>query len=223
MAEDLDDGELYLPSDIFPDETFYSRRPVPETNGFAHVEELAQHLAALAMLDSPAPNPRPPAGSFELRKSVRVGALYPPAQTGLGFQALQNVGNGQGHACRGGTHFPPLLGPMYHYHHSSLPGKVVQAPAEIIQRERARVFQRQPNPMQNRAMPVRVGGSGTREYGGTGVFLPRVINAESRRKPSPGAKNTEPRQQPMRNEGLGRQGKPYPHSSEKGLPRDWTY
>ncbi|XP_068663986.1 uncharacterized protein [Aristolochia californica] len=222
MAENLDDGELYLPSDIFPDETFYHRRPVSEPTGLTHMEELAQQLAALAMLDSPAPAVRPPPGNFELTKSVRVGALYPPAQTGLGFQALQNVGNGHGHACLGGSHFPPVVGPRYHYHYFH-PGKLVQAPAHIIQRERARVLQRQPNPMQNRVMPVRVGGSGTREYGGTGVFLPRVINAESRRKPSSGMKNTEPRKQTMKNDGPGRQGKPYPFSSETGLPQDWTY
>ena len=62
MAEfppNLDDGELWLPSDIFPEEvpSKFGTHHLPSE--FAYMNDIARHFAALTLLQPPQPK-RPP-------------------------------------------------------------------------------------------------------------------------------------------------------------------
>ncbi|KAL6005453.1 hypothetical protein ACLOJK_006020 [Asimina triloba] len=60
FSPNLDDGELYLPSDIYPEElSTHFGSPEVFPSELTYMEELAQQLSSLAVIDRPSPQPSP--------------------------------------------------------------------------------------------------------------------------------------------------------------------
>ncbi|XP_077234427.1 uncharacterized protein LOC143876619 [Tasmannia lanceolata] len=222
MAElppNLDDLELWLPSDIFPDEIYDPQTSSILTPEFpsqlTYMENLAKQLQAFSI--KPPPNLIP--NFLEIGPGSRFATVSPPPQAGLGFR-VSYPGAGQNPTGFVNGGFRSGSGPGNQYY----PVKPVQPQVESFLQERARVLQRQQNRGQNRFLPVQVNGSRRtgflRESGGTGVFLPRVSNVDFRKK---SAMKSAEQKQPMRNVAGGRQGMTFQHPSEVGLPHEWTY
>ncbi|XP_058088152.1 uncharacterized protein LOC131235064 isoform X2 [Magnolia sinica] len=192
----LDDGELYLPSDIFPKEippNFTTPDVFPSE--LTYMEDLSQQLSSF---NRPTPQPPlPPLLQFRPVQRVQTGFCSGPG----GFPCAHC-----GHPSVRG--FSADYRPGYQFQ----PAKPPPAQLERFVQGRGRAFQGQ-----TRFLPVRVSGSGP---AGTGVFLPRVFNADMRKKD--GMRSGE-QKQPMRNVGLGKQVTKFQHPYEKVLPQDWTY
>ncbi|EHA8588495.1 hypothetical protein COCNU_scaffold005463G000030 [Cocos nucifera] len=181
MAEfppNLDDGELWLPSEIFPDVGLcYHRRRQPVAAGLrsdlSYVDDLAEKLAAFGLLDRsnlllPAVRRNPHRSDrfrFENGPVTRFGPMV-DRETGAGM--VYDGFRPPAAARRVVAGWRPVF--------SFSPAKPAQV--EIFGPERTVVLARQQQvPVQGPLVPVRTGASG-RECGGTGVFLPRVINNE---------------------------------------------
>ncbi|KAJ0969641.1 hypothetical protein J5N97_022518 [Dioscorea zingiberensis] len=199
MAEDLDDGELWLPSDIVPD-LGLRRHPKPT----AIPDPLPDRIAALTLLD-PNRYKTPPAVVNPLLGShdPALRARFNPAEIPSLPSHLYN-----------GLVFSPSPRPAYH--------QFTQVSGFGLRR--TRVTQRQQGVGPDRCFPVRFSVSGRDRASGTGVFLPRVVNSEFRKKPGMKGGEQQQKQQPIRNAVGGRQGMSFqPPSTEMCLPQDWTY
>ncbi|CAL5356998.1 unnamed protein product [Camellia sinensis] len=222
----LDDGELWLPSDIFPLEEIPSKFTRPY-----YPSDLAHRFAALAFLDR------------HRNQTQRFGPVRYDSMGSLptGYLAIDGgfgVGNGLGFH---GLNLWVGSRPVYYPHQIINP---VQPQVESFMETRARVLLREQNRLlQNRLLEnqqrtglgMRGGGGGfVREYGGTGVFLPRAAvsattttAADSRRRQSVrNKKETKviPHGNPMKMDVVGKQEECHYHlPPDMGLPQDWTY
>ncbi|WJZ93510.1 hypothetical protein VitviT2T_012443 [Vitis vinifera] len=259
MAEfppNLDDGELWLPSDIFPEEvpSKFGTHHLPSE--FAYMSDIARQFAAFTLLQPPQTHPKHPlnlAPNLErLRPMIRYGPYGRPgcsttvAVTGIGDSPCV-CDSPCGCDCRlrscwdGGR-------PLYEYRNVKPP----QPQVDSFLQTRTLALQRHQNRFQNRSLPFQRSGSGlgggggggggfgfVRNYGGTGVFLPR-ISSTTTTSPNPTATDDSRKKQGMNNwhgmqvslprkptmNGIGggkqeeciRQLPP-----ELALPQDWTY
>ncbi|XXG88666.1 hypothetical protein AAC387_Pa12g0856 [Persea americana] len=204
----LDDGEFYLPSDIYPPEfpTIFSSNSTTETtpqfpSELTYMQDLAEQLARENMVFQQTPKLPPNPPQFE---PVR------PLQNGFGRGGFQY------HAAFGRGGVRPGFIPVYPVY----PVKPHPVQMENLVQGRARAWPRQQQtPVQSRSVPVRSSSGSARGEGarGTGVFLPRVLVSPDTRK-KPFMKRTE-QVRPGRN--AGNQGIPPPPN--RRLPRDWTY
>nr|XP_018675075.1 PREDICTED: uncharacterized protein LOC104000541 [Musa acuminata subsp. malaccensis] len=234
---DLEDGELWLPSDIIRDVGV--RRPFSSSSSssssavaaspgcsahLAYLEGIARQLDALCMLDRagllPAfgpPRHAPPRPRVFGFKQGR------PAPRLAGAENL--VGVGVVHAGfmtgDGGRGVPGSSPGMLRFCSMSRP---VQTQA-TFGAARGGVVQAPVQPVPDRFIPLPSPGS-AREGGGTGVFLPRVFKDEDKKKPYVKGRGEQQQQQATRNGGVWEQGMPFQHPpppAETGLPQDWTY
>eukprot|EP00268_Persea_americana_P044974 TRINITY_DN45612_c0_g1_i1.p1 TRINITY_DN45612_c0_g1~~TRINITY_DN45612_c0_g1_i1.p1 ORF type:complete len:244 (+),score=41.94 TRINITY_DN45612_c0_g1_i1:75-806(+) len=225
FTPNLDDGELYLPSDIFPEEIIYTHHNPTNTIlkrtittpkfpcELTYMEDLAHQLATYALLEpnlsKQAPKHPPNATQFVPVHSLRsgLGLWGSPAAVGNSAVGLRSDG------------FRPSSRPGYQFYETE-PNR---AKVERVMQVNARTLQRQRQvPAQNRFFPFRPSnGSGfVKKSGGTGVFLPRAfLIPEMRKKPIMESAQQTP---PERNVGEQRMAFQYP-SSDVGLPRDWSY
>ncbi|XVF55846.1 hypothetical protein PTKIN_Ptkin06aG0069600 [Pterospermum kingtungense] len=231
----LDDGEHWLPSDIFLNEvpskfTPHLHHHLPN---FSCMGDLAHRFAALSLPKHQQKLPKPT--NFErLKEPVRYGSM-----NGTGFEVGQSLYGFRTGPFIGGTK------PVYEFQLL----KPTQAQVEGYVEARARVLQRQQNRLvQNRVLPFQangfnnttnkfgLGGGLVRESGGTGVFHPRIVNTnpnattfDSKKKQSPRNRQSQEIQvsqqmNPMKRVGVGKQEDCHYHlPPEMGLPRDWTY
>ncbi|CAL9098875.1 unnamed protein product [Musa textilis] len=232
---DLEDGELWLPSDIIRDVGV--RRPFSSSSSaaaavaaspgcsahLAYLEGIARQLDALCMLDRagllPAfgpPRHAPPRPWVFGLKQGRPAPRLARAENVVGLGVV-HAGFMTGDGGRG---VPGSSPGMFRFCSMSRPvqtqvtfgaagGGVVQAPVQ---------------PVPDRFIPLPSPGS-AREGGGTGVFLPRVFKDEDKRKAYVKGRG-EQQQQATRNGGVWEQGMPFqrpPPPAETGLPQDWTY
>ncbi|XP_008784107.2 uncharacterized protein LOC103703142 [Phoenix dactylifera] len=215
MAEfppNLDDGELWLPSEIFPDVgVCHHRHRQPVAAGLhsdvSYVDELAEKLAAFGLLDSsnlllPAIRRNPHLSDRFRFASGPVTRFGPVADREAGAGMVYDGFRSRAAARRVVAGWRPVF--------PFSPAK----PAQFFGPERT-------------VVPVRTGGSG-RECGGTGVFLPRVINNEvtaPMKKKSCIKDGGEQRKQLTGVAAMGMQGMPFHQAPppEMGLPQDWTY
>ncbi|OVA07134.1 hypothetical protein BVC80_1289g53 [Macleaya cordata] len=217
----LDDGELWLPSDILPKEVsskFYPNFPSELT----YMEELAQQL----LLEQNQTNIKPPpnlAPNLKVRPPNRFCSIAPPRpELGLGFGGGTVLGHNLYVSGNGGSYFGSR--PVYQYHAI----KPVQTQVGNFVQARALVLQRQQNQVQNRFLPFQVNGSWKGGFvresgGGTGVFLPRIgATTTYPRKKHSGKKGEEMIKQrgPVKKVAVGKEDQPPP---EMGLPQEWTY
>ncbi|XP_031505289.1 uncharacterized protein LOC116267597 [Nymphaea colorata] len=242
MAEfppNVEDGELWLPSDVFPDEIYRpSRRTTAKLEQelspcelTSSMEELA-HQLAFAILDDAhhhqqhihVPDPVPHLAPFSQEKPQR--GLQ--GHTRLGYSGFQVWDLGK----------KPLQESVSKPVLSSAQLLVKPAHNQGVALGRSR--------SQSRGLPFRVVGSGAsgfiRESGGTGVFLPRVAHSDAGTKRKPCLRTTE-EQPSARNAGGGGgrdwrqlggdvnsiqssrryQHHLHHHPSDIALPSEWTY
>ncbi|KAA8518463.1 hypothetical protein F0562_015937 [Nyssa sinensis] len=206
------------------------------------VQDLAHRFAALAMLErhqslivaKPQPN-------LELfRSPVRYCSNRSLPAGYFGFHG--GVGLPHGLHEYGAEGVWTGSKPVYRYRHLF----PVQSPVESFVEARAKVSQRQQNRfvqnrvMENRVLPYQGGGIGlggggsVREYGGTGVFLPRIAASSSSSTTTVARKGKSLRNRqdiqviPQRNSikrfDMGKEEEcHYQLPPEMGLPQDWTY
>ncbi|KAL5739915.1 hypothetical protein ACOSP7_028808 [Xanthoceras sorbifolium] len=229
MAEfppNLDDGELYLPSDIFLNQKVPTRFN-PHHHHLSYMDDLAHHLTALSLLQQTRPNhPLKVPHNLEVGLTTRfrppvrtrvVDPLRPPSYYGLHGGLQVEVGQ------------RPFSAPLCDIH---LPKPSSTPIDRVLQRQTNRLVQ------QNRVLPNQGSGFGfrgglTRESGGTGVFHPRIINnftpsgSNAKKKQSVRDKEemqkSEQRKSMKRVEVSKREDCYYHLPPEMGLPRDWTY
>ncbi|EHA8590020.1 hypothetical protein COCNU_scaffold014359G000020 [Cocos nucifera] len=221
-----DDGELWLPSEIFPDVGVCCRHHrQPDAVGLSYLDDLAEKLAAFGLLD----------------RSHLLRANHHPSN---GFR----FGNGSVSRFGPSVERETGAGKVYDRFRSPVAGRrVLDATAagsrpvfpfsaakpsqvEAFGQGRSGAMARQQLvPIRGRRfVPVRTGGS-VRESGGTGVFLPRVSGNEviASTKKEPNIKNGGERQrQPTGNAAMGKRGIPFHQAAappEMYLPQDWTY
>ncbi|PON97420.1 hypothetical protein TorRG33x02_068870 [Trema orientale] len=241
-----DDGELWLPSDIFLNE-------VPSKRGLHHfscMDDLAQRLATLTFLKqgslSKPPLKTPPNrfGAVPVQpnrfpqKCSKPGNGFENGQSLYGYKLVHNRGNS--------------AELFYEYPLQ----KPVQAQVNVFLETRARVLQKQQNRLRNQLLPCReksglgVGGF-VRLSGGTGVFHPRVSNTTTATTSSPASstafssalvKKKQVFRRRQENQVLSQRNStrvvgvhkedsrhqlppppPPPPPPEMGLPQDWTY
>ncbi|XWS59398.1 hypothetical protein CRYUN_Cryun08bG0118200 [Craigia yunnanensis] len=230
----LDDGELWLPSDVFFNEVTSKFKPhLHHHLPFSCTDDLASRFAALSLPKHQQKLPK--ATNFKmLKEPFRYGPM-----NGTGFEVGQSLY---------GFRTDPFLGwskPVYEFQFL----KPTQAQVESYVEARARVLQRQQNRLvQNRVLPFQangfnkntnkfgLGGGLVRESGGTGVFYPRIVNTnpnattlDSKKKQS--LRNRQSyeiqvsrQKNSMKKVGVGKQEDCYYHlPPEMELPRDWTY
>ncbi|XP_042475568.1 uncharacterized protein LOC122057513 isoform X2 [Macadamia integrifolia] len=223
----LDDGELWLPSDIFPDEVSPMISPKFPSE-LTYMEDLAQQLAAYALLErnqntaKPFPNLVP---NLESKQQSRYGTNVAPRYgLGIGFGGVHDVGHRQNHyapvTVNGG--FRVGLTQVYRYRTMS------PSQAQVENFLRARVLQGLQNQNQNRLLPFQVNGMGTggfgRESGGTGVFLPRLATTlDVKKKHHCVKKGEEAKQRHPIRKAVVEKHERLQSSPEVRLPQDWTY
>ncbi|XVF07552.1 hypothetical protein REPUB_Repub06bG0148900 [Reevesia pubescens] len=232
----LDDGELWLPSDIFLNEVPSKFKPHLHHHHHHHrlscMDDLAPRFAALSLPKHLQKLPK--ATNFvRLKEPVCYGSM-----NGTGFEVGQSLYGFRTGPFYGGTK------PVYEFQFL----KPTQAQVESYVESRARVLQRQQNRhVQNRVLPFKangfnhnkfgLGGGLVRESGGTGVFHPRIVNPnpnsttfDSKKKQSLRNRQSQEIQvstrlmNSMKRVSVGKQEGCYYHlPPEMGLPRDWTY
>ncbi|XP_017976337.1 PREDICTED: uncharacterized protein LOC18598392 [Theobroma cacao] len=227
----LDDGELWLPSDIFLNEAPSKFKPLlPHHLPFSCMDDLAPRFASLSLPKHQQKLPK--ATNFErLKEPVCCGSM-----NGSGFKGGQSL-----YGFRTG----PFLGGTKPVHEFQFL-KPTPAQVESYVEARARVLQRQQNRLiQNRVFPFQasgfnankygLGGGLVRECGGTGVFHPRTVNTDLnasttfhyKKKQSVRNRQLQESQvSSMKRVGVtvAKQEDCYYHlPAEMGLPRDWTY
>ncbi|CAL9201043.1 unnamed protein product [Musa hybrid cultivar] len=230
FAPNLDDGEMWLPSEIIAD---LGLRRLHHSNAAAaarvrgayhhtfDVEGLASQLAALSPLDRvqrlPAaklPPVLPPHYELQGLKPVGPAARFELEERELGTGLGRPVyGMGFGACSRPGV---------------TRPGPTQAAQAQACGPETVEAFGRAPQrplrPIQSRLGTVRPGGQGRESGGGTGVFLPRVINNnEARKKHHNATGGEQQKQQPTRSTAMWKLERPFQPTSEMRLPQEWTY
>ncbi|PON43333.1 hypothetical protein PanWU01x14_275310 [Parasponia andersonii] len=235
-----DDGELWLPSDIFLNEVSSKRG----LHHFSCMDDLAQRLATVTFLKQRSlskpplktppnrfgpvpvhPNPFP-------QKCSKTGNGFENGQSLYGYRLVHNYGNS--------------AELFYEYPLQ----KPVQAQVNVFLETRARVLQKQQNRLRNQLFPCReksgfgVGGF-VRLSGGTGVFHPRVSNtttttsspASSTAFSSALVTKKQVFRRRQENQVLSQRNSTrvvgvhkedshhqlHPPPPEMGLPQDWTY
>lgn len=173
MAEfppNLDDGELWLPSDIFLNEV-PSKRGLHLHRLSPCMDDLAQRLAALSLLKQ---------GNLISKPNVqRFGSVRCGLQNGS-YTQEQDCS----HQLRGCKLVPkPAYGGSEVFYQFQL-RKPVQLPkvddgflktrASVLQKQQNHLLSRLQNRLQNRPSPSRESGF-VKVSGGTGVFHPRVV------------------------------------------------
>lgn len=230
----VDDGEHWLPSDIFVNEVPSKFTPphLHHRPPFSCMDDLAPRFAALSLHNHHQKLPK--ATNFErLKEPVRYRSM-----NGTGFDMGPSLYGFRTGPFIGGTK------PVYDFQLL----KPTQAQVQSYVEARARVLQRQQNRLvPNRVLPFQangfnnttpklgLGGGLVRDSGGTGVFHPRIVNSnpnatiDSKKKQS--LKNRQPQEvqvsqqmNSMKSVGVGKQEDCCYHlPPEMGLPRDWTY
>ncbi|GFZ08926.1 hypothetical protein Acr_20g0007340 [Actinidia rufa] len=164
FPSNLDDGELWLPSEIFH-------------NQLSSMEDLAQRVAALAFLERRRSQtlPKPTPNLVRFLPPVRHGLAGSLREGYFDFNGGLGVGYGRGLYGFGVEGLWTSSGPVY----SCQFVNPVQPQVERVMDARARVLSREQNLMLERlVLPLQGRGLGVggleREYGGTGVFLPRT-------------------------------------------------
>ncbi|XVE96302.1 hypothetical protein REPUB_Repub02eG0209500 [Reevesia pubescens] len=232
IPPNLDDGEIWLPSDIFLNEVRSKFKPhIRHHLPYSCMDSLAPRFAALSLPKHQQKLPK--VSNFErLKEPVRYGSM-----NGTGFEVGQSLYEFR--TC-------PFLGgikPVYEIQFL----KPTPAQVESYFEARARVLQMQQNRLdQNRVLPFQangfnngkfgLGGGLVRESGGTGVFHPRIVNTnpkvttfDSKKKQSLRNRQSQEIQVSRQMNSMKRvdAGKPedcyYHLPPEMGLPRDWTY
>ncbi|KAE8726642.1 Detected protein of unknown function [Hibiscus syriacus] len=225
----LDDGELWLPSDIFlndvpskikPHLHHHNSRRLP----FSCMEDLASRFAALKL----------PKHHQKLSKAVNFERVQEPVCYGTvnrsGLEAGQSFYGFRSGPFLGGTK------PVYECQFV----KPTQAQVESYVEARARVLQRLQNRLfQNRDLPFqangfnnykhRLGGGLVRTSGGTGVFHPRVLNSTFDSEKKQGLRNRQSQEiqvsremKAMKGVSIVKQEDCHYHlPPEMGFPRDW--
>ncbi|KAK8959331.1 hypothetical protein KSP40_PGU020843 [Platanthera guangdongensis] len=220
LPPNLDDGELWLPSDVI--RAVGVCRHNHRRADFAFMDSLAQKLAAFGLLERRraihAVKPfrdLPPNPEFQFHGQGRsVGYKAPTGRRPASGDVVYGAGGGTGA-------FFPVSRAVHKFH----PGIPVDAQVDELQLERARFLQRQNQSLGlNRYLPTRAKSSG-RESGGTGVFIPRTVSVDSRKKPLSMKKGSVQFQQrqPKWNPMPGQRAANFLPPSEICLPHDWTY
>ncbi|XP_042435542.1 uncharacterized protein LOC122021487 [Zingiber officinale] len=224
FVQNLDDGELWVPSELIVDVglsryrhcsgAFSGARVLHESE----VECLATNLLPFGTLDrlhlrlavkQPLAVPPPfedfmrvaPLGWFGAsEREIWAGPC--PQETQSGLRVLLPPGAYRGRVASG------FLGEMFWAH----PAAPVQLQTEIYGRASPRPLL----PVQSHSS-VRLVAQGKRKCGGTGVFLPRVKELE---KEDTGEHQ---RQRSTRSPSTKKQMNPFQSPTEVGLPQEWTY
>ncbi|XP_042500993.1 uncharacterized protein LOC122078875 [Macadamia integrifolia] len=221
----LDDGELWLPSDIFPDEVSSKMR---------RMEDLARQIAAYSLLERNQTVAKPPANlvpNLEIKRQSRYGTFTAPQRVGFGFGGVQGVAHkAHNHyvSVKKDDGFRVGLGQLYQHY----PMSPAQAQFENYLQARTRVSQWLQNqnegPTPNHSLPFQLSGACNgrfvRESGGTGVFLPRVATTVDAKKKNGMKKGEETKQREptKKNDDVEKQER-LQLSPEVRLPQDWTY
>ncbi|KAB8909402.1 hypothetical protein FH972_026801 [Carpinus fangiana] len=225
MAEftpNLDDGEVWLPSDIFLSQV--PSRPIPHHRSC--MDDLTERFAAFTLLQ-PLRNVSKPSPNLErFRPVVRCGPVcrLPKEYMGVnGGLEVEEIGHG-------------LYGPYFTGHKLAYEYQLLEPaqPQEAVDSFRSRVLRAQQNSLQNRLLPFQgsgrygVGGGFVKESGGTGVFIPRTLNTattETMAVLRNGLEIQVTQQGSYLNGiGMGQQRESHHYlPPETGLPQDWTY
>lgn len=224
FVHNLDDGELWLPSELISDVGLSRYRlcsgafPGTRVLRESEVECLTNKLLPFGTFDrlhlrrgvkQPLAVPLPfeglkrvaPLGWFGAsEKEIWAGPC--PQETQSGLRVLSSPGAYRGRVPAG------FLAEMFRDH----PADLVQLQAEVYGRASLRPLL----PVQSRSS-VRLVAQGKRKCGGTGVFLPRVKELE---KEYTGG---HLRQRSTRSPSASKQMNPFQSPSEVGLPQEWTY
>ncbi|CAL2272892.1 unnamed protein product [Prunus armeniaca] len=221
----LNDGERWLPSDIFLNEVANSTSKL-NPHHFLSMDELAQHLAALSFLRQ----------RQCLSKSllhIPMEPFRPPVQYNqLGSLPQRSLNLSLSHGLEEkGASFHGY-GAELHYHNQFL--KPAQLQVCSFLETRKRVLNRQ----QNRLWTYQGSGIGSmggfeRVSGGTGVFHPRVLNTTTTTrnpqvKKKQGLRNIQQikatqQRKPIESVGMGRGDCYNQLRSDVRLPQEWTY
>ncbi|CAK9152956.1 unnamed protein product [Ilex paraguariensis] len=250
MAEfppNLDDGEMWLPSDIFPiDEVPSKLKPRNYSSELLCMEEIAQRFAVFASLErNRTQSFNKPHTYLELerfREPVRYGSVGSfPGGYCVGVNGGTRVGYG-GHGWGNGgvlTGSRPvyqyeLLNPVQFQFESFMEARVRGLQRQQVRFMQNRIMGRRFLPLQGNGIGVGNNGGGVlREYGGTGVFLPRMAtttttndNSDARKRNS--VRNRQDAQfYPQRNVisvNVRKQEEGHCHlPPDMGLPQYWTY
>ncbi|KAK2655404.1 hypothetical protein Ddye_008456 [Dipteronia dyeriana] len=208
----LDDGDLYLPSDIFLNQKIPTRFN-PNHRNLSYMDDLAHHFTALSLLRQTLPNP-PLKIPYNSQRLMR-----PPLRT--------HVVN-------------PLRPPNYYARHGSLQLEVAHSPfsapiptptssERVVQWQQLNRLVQQNRVLSNQGNGFGFRGGLRRESGGTGVFHPhpRINTTDAKKKQS-----LRDREELQKNEqrnsikrvGVSKRNDCYYHlPPDMGLPRDWTY
>ncbi|XP_031379282.1 uncharacterized protein LOC116194574 isoform X1 [Punica granatum] len=244
MAEflpNLDDGELWLPSDIFLNDvaaTHYRRRLGPRR--FSSLDELSRSFSAFTLLP-----PRPSADSITVPPALSLSPKYfensmRPTQyctvitspaTGPLAAAMTTFGAAH-HKYDRSNCMPFAVAPKLLYDEYRLLQRARMPQVGSHVEARAGVL---PDRVKNQlAISCPGRGASRRECGGTGVFLPRVgayTSASDFRRKRAGTRNTldikisEQMNSIVTDGVVARQEKErhYQVPPEMALPHDWTY
>ncbi|PSS21457.1 Vegetative cell wall protein like [Actinidia chinensis var. chinensis] len=230
FPSNLDDGELWLPSEIFHNE-------------LSSMEDLAQRVAALAFLERRRSQtlPKPPPNLVRFIPPVRYGSASSLPDGCFGFNGGFGLGL-YGFGVEGlWTGYRPVYSVQVVNSVQPQVECVVEARARVLSREQNRVLQnrvweRPVLPLQGRGL----GGGLEREYGGTGVFLPRIgtTKTTTRARTTTSTLNVRsqqsvrnrqeiqviPHRSPIKMVDVRKQEECHYHlPPEMGLPQDWTY
>ncbi|KAK7837181.1 uncharacterized protein LOC112031466 [Quercus suber] len=232
----LDDGEVWLPSDIFINE-----KPITKFNPHHHIscscscycmqdeyDELAKRFAAFALRNVSKPNPN----SERFRQAVRYGSV---TQGHAPLEYILDLNGGYGRSSSRNGH---------RLSHEHLLVEQPQPPQDVYENNlRARVLKSQQNRVQNRVYPFQAssgfgvsgggrGGGFVKESGGTGVFHPRILNTTTttttttdlRKKQALRNRQEIQATQHLKAVGMGKQRESHHYlPPEMALPQDWTY
>ncbi|KAL5709171.1 hypothetical protein ACHQM5_019889 [Ranunculus cassubicifolius] len=230
----LDDGELWLPSDILPDSKKVEENGVEMfPSELTYMEELAQQLSSYALLEQQQTQTKK---ITTTKKSptpevIPFGSFEPNRVNNGGFNKVggnRNRGTGVVHSVyasdQGG--FRVELTPGYHHVPPIRPVVITQGKGFV--QSRGRVLQKQQNQGGgNYFLPYMANGGGFVK--GTGVFLPRIettVNGASKKQ---GVKNDEnyyrvPVKRNSNKNSVGKkEGLGLKATTDMGLPPEWTY
>ncbi|GAB4856289.1 hypothetical protein Ancab_014217 [Ancistrocladus abbreviatus] len=253
MAEfppNLDDGELWIPSDILPEELGPSYSSTSSCNHHHHqqqqqVEDLARHFSTMALLDHrpqkaskillPSPPQRSgPAAIQHLGAASQVTPGYcvtlrPEVDLGLNGR----LGTGLGNLAQD---------PLLEYRLVKPVQRQAEGSMETTRAAANRQLQTQQNrPRTSQGGEVKLGGGFKRDCGGTGVFLPRIastvaaalsthetthVDGAKRKQGMRSGQHAQSRKQGETGKRVSSdKRKEYQRQfpSDLALPKDWTY
>ncbi|XP_041024701.1 uncharacterized protein LOC121265225 isoform X2 [Juglans microcarpa x Juglans regia] len=240
MAEfppNLDDGEVWLPSDIFLNEV------VPASclshRNLSCVDNLAERFAAFAVLQhrrnvSNAPRNLSPNLEWFRPEVQKFGTISRVPQEYMSLNGgYENTGRG---LCGCGARpYSPVNKLLYEY-------QLLQPsqPKAVVDGLSARVLRNQQNRLQNRLLPFQgstgfgLSGGCVKESGGTGVFIPRILNTSAttsavasdtrKRKVLRNEQETQVTGNSLKGIDVAKQRESHYYlPPEMSLPQDWTY